>query len=109
MGENLISMTLTVAGFLVPDRLVYMFLKLLISRDFPTQASLEFYCEWCRKTKKTSSEQQFCEQTRLVDERGQQRMAGLVGADRKAAVTQTDTFITVVSIKAPQSAQQVGP
>ena len=44
-----------------------------------------------RKTKKTSSEQQFCGQKRLVNERGQRRRARLVKADRKVTVTQITT------------------
>ena len=35
------------------------------------------YSEWCEK-QKTSSEQQFCGQKHLVDERDQRRMARLV-------------------------------
>ena len=46
------------------------------------------YSDWWWKTKKISSEQQFCRQKCLVDERGQWRMARLVQADRKAMVTQ---------------------
>ena len=38
--------------------------------------------EWCR-TQKASSEQQFCGQKHLVNERGQRRRARLVKSDRK--------------------------
>ena len=43
--------------------------------------------EWCEK-QKTSSEQQFCGQQNLVNERGQRRRARLVEADRKVTVMQ---------------------
>ena len=62
-----------------------MFLKLLISWDFHTQLSIEFRIEL--KNKKKSSEQQFCGWKCLVDERGQRRMARLLGVDRKATVS----------------------
>ena len=42
--------------------------------------------EWCEK-QKTSTEQQFCGQKGLVNERGQRRRARLVKADRKVTVT----------------------
>ena len=38
------------------------------------------------KNKKTSSEQQFCGQKRVVNERGQRGRARLVEADRKVTV-----------------------
>ena len=57
--------------------------------DFHAQQSLEF-AENGAKTK-TSSEQQFCRQKRLVNERGQRRRARLVKADRKVTVTQITT------------------
>lgn len=38
-----------------------------------------------RKTKKASSEQQFCGKKSFVDERGQRRMSRLVWADRKTS------------------------
>ena len=44
-----------------------------------------------RKKKKTSSEQQFCGQKHVVNERGQRRRARLVEADRKVTVTQITT------------------
>ena len=43
--------------------------------------------EWCEKLK-SSSEQQFCRQKSLVNERGQRRRARLVDADRKVTETQ---------------------
>ena len=46
--------------------------------------------EWSEK-EKISSELQFCGHKCLVDVRGQRRMARLVQADRKAAVTQITT------------------
>ena len=46
--------------------------------------------EWCEK-QKTSSEQQFCRQKHIVNERGQRRRARLVKADRKVTVTQITT------------------
>ena len=45
------------------------------------------YAEWC----KTSSEQQFCGQKCIVNERGQWRWARLVKADRKVTVMQITT------------------
>ena len=45
--------------------------------------------EWCEKKK--SSEQQFCGQKHVVNERGQRRRARLVKADRKVTVTQIST------------------
>ena len=52
------------------------------------------YCLEClqrmvRNSIKTSNEQQFCGQKRLVNERGQRRRARLVKADRTVTVTQT--------------------
>ena len=61
--------------------------KLLISWDFHTQQSLDF-AENGAKNKKTSSEQQFCGQKRLVNYKSQRRRARLVVADRKVTVTQ---------------------
>ena len=46
--------------------------------------------EWCEK-QNTSSEQQFCEQIRLFNERGQRRRARLVKADGKVTGTQITT------------------
>ena len=43
--------------------------------------------KWSEK-QKTSSEQQFCGQKNIVNERGQRRRARLVKADRKMTVTQ---------------------
>ena len=57
---------------------------------FSAQQSLEF-AENGVKNKKTSSEQQFCGQKRLVNERGQRRRARLVEADRKVTVIQITT------------------
>ena len=45
-----------------------------------------FFREWCEK-QKTSSEQQFCGQKRLVNERGPRRVTRLVKADKKVTVT----------------------
>ena len=44
--------------------------------------------EWCEKQKNTSSEQQFCQRKRVVNDRGQRRRARLV---RKETVTQITT------------------
>lgn len=45
------------------------------------------FTEW-REKEKTSSERHFCGRKRLVNEKGQRRMARLVQADRKATVTE---------------------
>ncbi len=66
---------------LVPDRLVWVFQKLLIYWDFHAQPSLRF----TENGKKISSERQLCGRKCLVDVRGQRRM---VRDDRKATVTQ---------------------
>ena len=55
--------------------------KLLTPCDFHAQVS-RVCREWCEKLK-TSSEQQFCRQKRVVNERGQRRRARLVEADGK--------------------------
>ena len=46
--------------------------------------------EWCEK-QKTSSEQQFCGQKHVFNERGQWRRARLVKADKEVTVTQMIT------------------
>ena len=59
---------------------------LSISWDFYTQQSRQ----WCEK-RKTSSEQQFCGQKRVVNERGQRSRTRLFEADRKVTVPQITT------------------
>lgn len=49
------------------------------------------YTEWCQK-QKTSSQRQLCGRKRLVDERGQRRIAQMVESDRKATVTRITTL-----------------
>ncbi len=74
---------------LVPDGLVWVFLKLMIYWDFHTQLSLGF-TENCKKKKiyiYISCERQLCGRKCLVNVRGQRRMGRMVRDDRKATVT----------------------
>ncbi len=66
---------------LVPDGLIWVFQKLLISWDFHTQPSLGFTEN---EKEKISSERQLCGRKCLSDVRGQRRMGRLVRDDRKA-------------------------
>ena len=59
-------------------------------RDFHVEQSLKF-AENAAKNKKTSSEQQFCGQKHLINERGPWRRAILVKAGRKVTVMQITT------------------
>ena len=80
------EVTLTVERLWVPDRVVRVSQKLLISWDF--HATVSRVCkEWCDK-QNASSEQQLCGNETLIKERGPRRRARLVKADRKATVTQ---------------------
>ena len=84
-GRNVIWVTLTVEWLLVPDKVVWISQKLLISWDFHTQQGV------LNKKQKTSCEQQFCGQKCLVNERGRRRRARLVKADRKVIEKQITT------------------
>ena len=85
MGKNRISVNLTITWLLVPDRLLFLFLRLLVSWDYYADQSLEF-TKNDTKNKKTSTEWQFCRQKCLFDEKGQRKMARQVKAERKAMV-----------------------
>ncbi len=70
-----------------PERLVWVFQKLLIYWDFHAQPSLGF----TENGHKISSERQLWGRKCLVDVRDQRRMGRLVKDDRKATVTQITT------------------
>ncbi len=80
---------LKVEGLLVPDGLVWVFLKLLIYWDFHTQPSLGITENGPKKRKYPVSGS--CVRKCLVDVRGQRRMGRMVREDRKATVTQITT------------------
>ena len=93
MGEgmrHLAEVTLTVEWLLVPDWVVWVSQKRLVSWGFHTQQCLDL-AENVVKNKKTSSEQLFCRQKHVVNWRDQRRSAWLVKADRKVTVTQITT------------------
>lgn len=72
----------------------FEYLKLLILWDFHAQQSLEF-------TENSVKNILRAKNPRLVNERGQSRIGGLVQADRKAAVTQNTSYNSAVQKKAP--------
>ena len=66
--------------------------------------------EWCKKKLKNISEQQFCEQKCLANERGQRIRARLVEAERKVTILQITTHsTTVVCRRASLNTQCVKP
>ena len=76
---------------LVPERVIWVFQKLLISWDFHAHSSL-----WCLhrmvwKTKKHPVSSSSAGKKHIVNERHQRRRARLVKADRKVTVTQITT------------------
>ena len=80
--EEMWGRNVTLAPTIIPwsDRVVWVSQKLLISWDF-------HFHEYCKK-QKWSSEQKFCRQNRVVNERGQKTRAKLVEPDRKLTVIQ---------------------
>ncbi len=82
----------TLEWLLVPDRLVWVFQKLLIYWDFHAQPSLRFTESGPKKRKYPVSGSCVDENALLMSEvRGQRRMGRMVRDDRKATVTQITT------------------
>lgn len=87
-GEKVILETLNLA-WLVPDKLVWLFKKLIICRDFPTWPSLGFTDnDETKKNPVSSSSLGKC----LVLARHQRRMARLLLADSDTTMTQIITY-----------------
>lgn len=87
-GEKVILETLNLA-WLVPDKLVWLFKKLIICRDFPTWPSLGFTDnDETKKNPVSSSSLGKC----LVVARHQRRMARLLLADSDTTMTQIITY-----------------
>lgn len=87
MGENMISVTLSMVFLVVLDGLVWVFQKLVIAWDSQTTAS-KVNTEWCQNRQTDRQKNIQWAAALQAEMNGQRRIVVIVWADKKATVTQ---------------------